>query len=283
MTNQFQMATGVPEAECCHRRRFPEDGRAGVLANVRMPQGAVPGLRVVQVQGLPFPLQGASHACPRLLHDAADAHLLRLGAALEAEGRREAPHEPRPRQRACSLRHRGGGLAPRLREGGGDDSEPKVRGHTCRGQGVRRLHAPLFACGARRVLRREMEKEHQAGDGEVALLRRRRSPLLHRPQRERGQVAGLDGAAGTHAPALPPPHLGMEAQLLGRANGTARVEKPAFSGVCGIAMKNGGVKSTSSHSRTRVTERILNHYGLISMRSGMIVVLNVRWRHENRS
>lgn len=27
MTNQFQMATGIPEAECCHRRRFPVDYR----------------------------------------------------------------------------------------------------------------------------------------------------------------------------------------------------------------------------------------------------------------
>ena len=32
-----------------------------------------------------------------------------------------------------------------------------------------------------------------------------RAPRLHRLQRERGQVAGLDGALGAHAPALPPP------------------------------------------------------------------------------
>ena len=40
---------------------------------------AVPGLRVVQIQGLPLALQGAGHARPRLLHDTADAQLLRLG------------------------------------------------------------------------------------------------------------------------------------------------------------------------------------------------------------
>lgn len=387
----------------------PEDGRARVLADVRLPQGAVPGVRVVQVRGLSLALQGARHTRARLFHYTADAQLLRLGAAQEAEGRREAPHEPRPRQPASFLRHRGGGVAPRLREGGGDDGEPEMRGHPRRGQGVHRLQVPVFACNARRVLRREVEEEHQAGgrlgasgreargreelrgegaspegrdreachagDGEVVLLRRRRPPLrhsgggvrrqdardvlpheqhgversddrgavqgavgdrdvlqgaqadlpdprLHRLQRERGQVAGLDGAPGAHAPALPPPRLEMEAQLLAargrgagvrvaaaqrcgtarilrrewdstwwnprgaglqtpvfagfpavrrRTNGTARVEKPAFSGLSGIAMKNGGVYRSSAYSRTQVAARIFEHYELTPMWSGMVV------------
>ena len=73
--------------------------------------------------------------------------------------------------------------------------------------------------------RRGCEARH-AGDCEVVLLRRRRSPLRRggggvRRQdardvlpRERGLVAGLDGAAGAYAPVLPPPRLEVEAQLL---------------------------------------------------------------------
>ena len=56
-----------------------------------------------------------------------------------------------------------------------------------------------------------------------------------------------------------------------RANGTARVEKPAFSGLSGIAMKNGGVYRSSAYSRTQVATRIFEHYELAPMRSGMVV------------
>ena len=56
------------------------------------------------------------------------------------------------------------------------------------------------------------------------------------------------------------------------ANGTARVEKPAFSGLSGIAMKNGGVYRSSAYSRTLVATRIFEHYELTPMRSGMVVI-----------
>lgn len=56
-----------------------------------------------------------------------------------------------------------------------------------------------------------------------------------------------------------------------RTNGTARVEKPAFSGLSGIAMKNGGVYRSSAYSRTQVATRIFEHYELTPMRSGMVV------------
>ena len=55
------------------------------------------------------------------------------------------------------------------------------------------------------------------------------------------------------------------------ANGTARVEKPAFSGLSGIAMKNGGVYRSSAYSRTLVATRIFEHYELTPMWSGMVV------------
>ncbi len=58
-----------------------------------------------------------------------------------------------------------------------------------------------------------------------------------------------------------------------RANGTARVEKPAFSGLSGIAMKNGGAYRSSAYSRTHVATRIFEHYELAPMRSGMVVTL----------
>ena len=56
-----------------------------------------------------------------------------------------------------------------------------------------------------------------------------------------------------------------------RTNGTARVEKPAFSGLSGIAMKNGGAYRSSAYPRTQVATRIFEHYELTPMRSGMIV------------
>ena len=57
---------------------------------------------------------------------------------------------------------------------------------------------------------------------------------LHRLQRERGQVAGLDGAPGAHAPALPPPRLEMEAQLLA-ARGRGAGVRVAAAQRCGTA------------------------------------------------
>ena len=59
-------------------------------------------------------------------------------------------------------------------------------------------------------------------------------PRLHRLQRERGQVAGLDGAPGAHAPALPPPRLEMEAQLLA-ARGRGAGVRVAAAQRCGTA------------------------------------------------